>query len=349
MESRRFCAIDRMSLECVSASPRLASRRDRRSTPCSSSRHVAERWDECRSTKISRRVVLRTLFSSIVALTVLVAGVAAAAEVSVIDDSGKTVRLRSAARRVVSLAPHTTELLDQAGAFDEIVAVSAYSDFPARARQLPVIGSAHGLDVEAIARLHPDLVLAWTSGNSASQVAAIEHLGIPVFRSDPLELEAIATSLERLGVLTGHDALAAGRARAFREDIEQLRRRYADRASVRVFYQVWDQPLMTVGGGHLISKVIRLCGGRNIFESLTTPAPVVDREAVIAADPQIIVLASDADDPLQNFTSWQQWTQVSAVREHQLLTLSPGEITRESPRIALGARTLCEALERVRH
>lgn len=269
--------------------------------------------------------------------------------VSVVDDSARTVTLTTVARRVVTLAPHTTELLAEVGAFDQLVAVSAYSDYPPAALHLPIIGSAFGLDVEAIAALHPDLVVAWTSGNSTSQVEAIERLGIPVYRSDPRDLEQIASSLERLGVLTGHETEGRERARAFRTTIADLRTRYGARPPVRVFYQVWDQPLMTVGGTHLISRVISLCGGQNVFETLAAAVPTVDREAVIAADPEVIVLASDADDAPSGLASWQAWPQISAVRSHRLIALPAEHIARATTRIAEGATTLCTVLENARH
>jgi iron complex transport system substrate-binding protein len=288
------------------------------------------------------------LCGTALALLLAAAGAQAASQVEVVDDSGNRIVLAAPARRVISVAPHTTELIAEAGALGNLVAVSAFSDYPAPVRQLPVVGTAFGLDLELIAKLHPDLVVAWTSGSGPAQIEALRHLGIPVFLSDPTDLATIATSIERLGVLTGHDAVARARANQFRSDVETLGQRYSARPSVRVFYQVWAAPLMTIGGRQIISSVIRLCGGQNIFAALQSAAPAVEREAVIAADPQVIVSAADREDP-DALASWLAWPKVAAVREHHLLTIPADDIARATPRVLIGARTLCETVDAARH
>lgn len=272
----------------------------------------------------------------------------AAAGVAVHDDSGREVVLAHPAARIVSLAPHVTELLYEAGAGDDLVATTAYSDYPAAAARLPRVGGLAGIDIEAVVAQKPDLVIAWSSGTSRVQLEQLERLGIPVFRSEPQTLEDVASTLERFGVLTGHVGQAAAAARRFRTQTDALRATYAQRAPVRVFFQVWNDPLMTIGGTQLISQVIELCGGRNVFAGLKTLAPVVDVEAVIRADPQIIVTTATSNDHRADLAAWQRWTGVAAVRDARYLFLDPATITRQTSRILIGAERMCRAIDAAR-
>jgi len=272
----------------------------------------------------------------------------AAADIAVNDDAGRRVVLEKPARRIISLAPHTTELLFAAGAGSRIVGVVSHSNYPPEAQQLPVVGSAGNLSPEAIVARQPDLVVAWKSGNVATQVEQLISLGIPVFYSEPRRLEDIATNLQRLGRLSGTSAVAEAAAREFRADYRQLIHDYSDRTPVRTFYQIWDQPLITVNGAHLISQLITLCGGENIFAALDTLAPVVNREAVLAADPQIIIASGKARERPDWLERWQAWPQLSAVRNQQLYVIDPDLIQRQAPRILGGAKIMCGQIERAR-
>jgi iron complex transport system substrate-binding protein len=272
----------------------------------------------------------------------------AQADVSVRDDSGRDVTLHSPARRIVSLAPHVTELLYEIGAGDRLVGATAFSDYPSAASRLPRVGGLSGLDIERIVALKPDLVIAWASGTSQTEFEQLTRVGIPVFRSEPHTLADVATTLERFGRLTGEDDRAQQAATAFRVRVAALRDSYARRSSVRVFYQVWNSPLMTVGGTQVITQVIELCGGTNIFASLTALAPIVDVEAVINADPQLIVTASETNDHAKDLATWQRWPGVSAVRDRRFLFLDPALITRHTSRILIGADMICRAIDAVR-
>jgi iron complex transport system substrate-binding protein len=278
----------------------------------------------------------------------LVVGGAAHATVTVRDDSGRDVRLERPALRIISLAPHITELLYEVGSGDRVVGATAYSDYPTAASKLPRVGGLAGIDIERVIALKPDLVIAWQSGTSQAQLELIERVGIPVFRSEPHTLDDVATSMERFGVLSGRVDRGRQVATAFRARVEELRDRYARRAPVRVFYQVWNDPLMTIGGTQLTTQVIDLCGGHNIFASLTTLAPIVDVEAVIAADPQLIATTSESADHRRDLAIWSRWTGVSAVREKRYLFLEPALISRHTSRILIGAQTMCDAIDAAR-
>jgi iron complex transport system substrate-binding protein len=269
-------------------------------------------------------------------------------DIQVTDDAGQQVILDQPARRIVSLAPHITELLFAVGAGAAVVGTSEFSDYPEAARAIPRVGGGGGLDLEAILALQPDLVIAWESGNPAGQARRLQQLGLPVFFSDPGRLEGIISSLERFGQLTGRQEEAHVQARAFADRLDALRRRYSGRDEITVYYQIWDHPLMTVNGRHIVSDVIRLCGGRNVFADLPTLAPQIDREAVLAANPEVIVVGDAAGEPATSLAAWERWPELKAVRQRHLYTIQRELLVRQTPRLLEGAGQLCRLLEGVR-
>ena len=268
--------------------------------------------------------------------------------VTVRDDTGRLVHLAAPAARVVSLAPDLTELLFDVGAGDRVVGVIARTDFPSAARALPRVGTEGSIDPEAVLALAPDLVLALPSAGDARTLERLAALGIPVFRSEPRELAGIARTLEVLGRLTGRVAGAAAAARAFRARLARLERRYSGRAKVGVFYEVWDRPLMTVGARDLITKVIRLCGGDNVFAALPGLAPQLDREMVLRADPEVIVTSGAEGKRGAWLEAWRAFPSLLAVRRDNLYFVPPELLQRATPRILEGARRLCEDLDAAR-
>lgn len=281
------------------------------------------------------------------ALALGAAATPAAPAQSVVDDSGATVRLARPAQRIISLSPGITELLFSAGAGARVVGVSAYSDYPAQARDLPQVARAQGIDLERIAALHPDLIVTWGSGYSPALLDALRTLGVPVYVLEPRSLESIARSIERLGVLAG-SADAPAVAAAFRERLQHLRERYAARTPVRVFYQVWNSPIMTLSGGHLISEVMRTCGARNVFEGLAPLVATVDAEAVIAAQPQILLTAESGGVDRGALEGWKRYGRMPAVAAGRLVTLDADQLDRGSVRVLDATESLCEIVEGAR-
>ncbi len=286
----------------------------------------------------------------LIALTfMLIAPLPVMAEVLCARDAlERDICLREPAARVVSLSPGATELLFSAGAGDSVVAVSAWSDYPPQAAELPQVGDSNRLDLEAIVGLSPDLVVAWTDGNSRAQLDRLADLGVPVFWLAPREFEDIARAVETLGGLTGHTPVAERAAAEFREGISTLQATYRDAAPVRVFYQVWDQPLMTINGDELISKAIALCGGTNVFADLPRLVPRISVETVLAADPEVIVTAGRGDSDRDWLASWQSYPSVTAVARDNLFLVSPSLLQRPTFRMLEGARELCGILEQAR-
>lgn len=276
---------------------------------------------------------------------------AAHADIVVTDDTGREVRLAAPARRVVTLAPHLSEMLFAVGAGEAAVGAVAYSDYPPPARELPRVGSARGVDVEAVVALEPDLVLAWASAPQGGAARRLMALGIPVFRSEPGTLEEVARTIERIGRLVGHTDTANAQARRLRSEMAALRSQYGgldEAARPRVFYEVWHEPLMTVGGEHFISEIITLCGGRNIFGELKAPAPRVDMEALLARDPQVILSGtSAAEEAAALHSRWARWPELAAVRAGRVHALSADLLGRPGPRLVEGARQVCRKLREV--
>ncbi|MGE5027652.1 MAG: cobalamin-binding protein [Betaproteobacteria bacterium] len=274
-------------------------------------------------------------------LLVLAAAGPVSAAVRAVDDGGRAIGLTAPARRIISLSPHVTEMVFAAGAGDRLVGVTSFNDYPEPAKKIARVGSYGKIDAERILALKPDLVIGWQSGNSAADLARLERLGIPVFLTEPRRLEDIPRLIESIGELSGTRPAAAQSAARFRAELAELQRRYSGRQPVRVFYEIWHEPLITINGEHLISDVIRLCGGRNVFASAGNLTPTVAMENVLAEDPDAIVASAPLD-------GWQRYPRLAAVRHARLFFIHPDLIQRQTPRILGGARLMCEQLERVR-
>ena len=267
------------------------------------------------------------------------------ADISVRDDDGMTVTLQKPAQRVISLAPHVTELLFAAGGGDHIVGVVSYSDYPEAARRIANIGDNRQLDLERVIALKPDLLVVWRHGSSERQLAQLRALGIPMFHSEPHKLDDIADSLVRLGRLLGTERAAQQAAAALRQQLGALAIQYARRPPVRMFYQVWDKPLYTLNGAHIVSDAMRLCGGENIFAHMKVTAPVVSTEAVLQENPEAIFGSSERSDADGGVNMWKAFPGVTAVRRDNLFKLDGNLLNRAGPRMIAGTIALCEKLE----
>ena len=262
--------------------------------------------------------------------------------IEVVDDSGNTVRLNNPAARVVTLAPNLTELLFDIGAGDRVVATVQFSNFPDAAKKIPRVGSGANINLEAVLGHRPDLVLAWQSGNNPQQVRAIERLGIPVYRSEPSTLQDIPVTLDKLGQLVGRTAGASAVAREMQRGIDALKAEYRQRKIITGFYQIWDKPIYTINGKHIISDIMQLCGVRNVFARAPVIAPIVSMEAVIARNPQMIISGGSARVRAENLSAWRAWPQLTAVRANNLFYIDADLMQRDTPRILEGAELLCQ-------
>ncbi len=273
---------------------------------------------------------------------------APAMAVEAVDSQSDDIRLAHPAQRIISLAPHITELLFAAGVGAHVVGVDAWSDYPPAARRITRIGDSSRIDLERVLALKPDLVVAWGSGNPHADIAQLRRLGVPVFISEPRRLQDIADDLRKLGHLSGADASANAAARAFEARVAALHAKYSGQRPLRVFYQISAQPLMTVNGTHLISALLTLCGGRNIFADLAPLAPAVATEVVLDADPDVIIAGTWRGEPDSAFDTWERWPQMRAVRHGRLYSVPADDLHRATPRLLDGAARVCTLLQQAR-
>lgn len=248
--------------------------------------------------------------------------------------------------RIVTLAPHLAELVFAVGAEDALVGVSSYTNYPPEATTLPIVGDAFSVDQERLVLLKPTLLLAWASGTPARVVDELRARGFRVETIETRGLEDIADAMEQIGKLTARTRQGSAAANEFRSGLRQLANHHGHPQPISVFYQVSNSPLYTVNGDHYVSELIDLCGGRNIFSDLTMLAPLVDVEAVLARDPEVMLASSDSPDDA--FVVWQRWPQLAANEYHNYFLLPADEIGRATPRLLTAGATLCETLDEAR-
>lgn len=267
------------------------------------------------------------------------------AEINVIDSTGTALTLDQPARRIVSLTPHLTEQLFAIGAGEQIVATVDYSDYPPAALAIPRIGSNNAISYESIVGLSPDLVLAWQSGNGSEMITRLKALGLKVYVDEPDSLAAIGTALGTLGRLTGREREAKHAVTRYQRKLQELRRLYSQQQPLSVFYQVWHEPLLTINGEHMISEVIELCGGRNVFAGALALVPKLSVESVLAFNPQVIVASGEERQRREWLKAWQAWPMLDAVKSKRLYFVPASLLQRHTPRILKGAESLCQQLE----
>jgi iron complex transport system substrate-binding protein len=280
---------------------------------------------------------------ALAAVLAMLAAAHATAAIEVRDERGVAVRLERPARRIVTLAPHLAEIAFAAGAGDRVVGVSNFSDFPAEARRLPVVFDWGRVDYERVLALRPDVVLAWRSGTPALQVDRLERLGLRVVVTETHRFADVAALIRLLGRIAGTEAQAEARARGFERDLDALRAEYAARPTLSVFLEIWHTPMITINGGHVFSEAIELCGGRNVFARARTATPLVSREQLLGARPDVVVTGSRAERD-----AWRDLDTVPAVHANRVYAVDANDLHRPGPRLLDGARELCRALERAR-
>lgn len=277
-----------------------------------------------------------------------VAASAMAEEIQVEDALGRKLVLPQPATRVVSLAPHLTEVVFAAGAGEQLVGAVAYSDYPEAAQAVPRVGSYDNVSVESLVALNPDLVLAWYSGNGPEVIKRVEALGLTVYVFESKTMESVAESLRVVGELTGNEPTAQAAADAFLQQLSHLRDTYSTRQQISLYYQIWDEPLMTLNDDHLISDVVKLCGGRNVFADSPVLVSRISVESVIRADPQVIIASGMGEARPEWLDDWRKWTSMTAVKNNQLYFVPPDVLQRHTPRIIEGATLMCEKLQLAR-
>lgn len=269
-------------------------------------------------------------------------------DISVTDYLGRTVTLAKPAQRIIALAPHIVENLYSAGAGDRVVGAVDYCDYPEEAKKIPRIGAISAYSLEAIVALKPDLVVVWHSGRGGKSLPKFLELGLTVYASDPKSLEDIPRSIRDYGVLTGQETIANQAALGFSERLGQLRQTYSDQRRLGVFYQVWNQPLQTLNDKHIISDIIRLCGGTNVFGDAPAIAPKINIESVITRNPEVIIASGMAEERPQWLDHWTKYPGLTAAAQQNLYAIPPDIIQRHTLRILQGVERVCDVMEQAR-
>jgi iron complex transport system substrate-binding protein len=248
--------------------------------------------------------------------------------------------------RIVTLAPNLAELVFAVGAGDQLVGVSAWSDYPRAVLKLPEVGDAFVVDQEQLAFLNPDLLLVWESGTPLHTVDELRKRGYRVESVRTRGLDDVAAALRRVGDLTGRQEQADAAAEEFTAGLQSLREQYVDQPPIDVFYQVSARPLYTVNREHYVSGLIDICGGRNIFDDLDDLAPAISAEAVIDRDPEVMLASTDAGDDA--FALWDRWPSLAAIKYGNQFLLPADEIGRATPRLLIAGNAMCLALSQAR-
>jgi iron complex transport system substrate-binding protein len=235
-----------------------------------------------------------------------------------------------------------------AGAGSRIVGIDNASDYPAAVAAIPRVGEPAELDVEALLKLKPTLIVLWDSGTPARRKTELQRLNLPLYVTDQHHLDDIGATILDFGRLAGTEAVAETAARRFETELDELRARYAERPRLKVFYQVWDRPLYTLSGRQVVSEVLSLCGGDNVFADLSTLAPAVDREAVLARNPDVILIAAIGAEGARQALEWNRFSNLRAVQRHHIYSVDPTLVGRMGPRILQGVREVCGLLDAAR-
>jgi iron complex transport system substrate-binding protein len=290
--------------------------------------------------------VIRPRVAVLAALLCLWPLAASAREVR--DDAGDVVKISDAPCRIVSLAPGTTAMLYAAGAGDCLVGTIAHSNEPAEAARVPVVGDAETLDFEQLLALRPTVVVVATDVVQRVRIDRIRALGIPVYQVHVTALAGMPASLRRLGALTGTGPVAEQAAAALDAELARLAARYRARKQLRVLYQIWDQPIYTIGGKHVITDALALCGATNVFAELSTAAPAVTREAAVLRDPDLILVSAPPDAGDEWLDAWRKFPALAAVRNGHLVKYTDARIDRMGPSVIAATASLCEVIDRAR-
>lgn len=264
------------------------------------------------------------------------------------DDEGDTVTIGAAPCRIVSLAPGTTAMLFAAGAGHCMVGTIAHSKEPADAERVPVIGDAETLDFEQLLSLRPTVVVVAVDVVQRVRIDRIRSLGIPVYQVHVTKLAQMPESLRRLGALTGTEAAANAKADQLAAELTALGAEYRDRAPVRVLYQIWDRPIYTIGGRHVITDALTLCGAVNVFADLTTAAPAVTREAAVLRNPEMILASAPPGAADGWLGEWRKFPALTAVRNGRLVSYVDERIDRMGPSVIAATGNLCKVIDQAR-
>jgi len=272
----------------------------------------------------------------------------ASAQITIQDELKNQITLDHPVKSIITLSPHLTELVFEAGAGHLISATVDHADYPEQAKTISSLGAYNHWDIEQVLLLKPDIVLAWQTANGDEPINKLRQLGIKVYVSEPRKIEDIALTIKNIGLMAGTTDVADKTANTFIQSMQQLGDQYAEQKPVKVFYQVWSNPLVTVNGEQLISALIRMCGGKNVFADIDNLAPTIGQEDLIDANPQIIIGGARHGEHDNWLAEWRQWSSIDAVQYEQLYFIHPDLLNRQTTRMLQGAQQLCTYIDNAR-
>ncbi|MGH8258064.1 MAG: ABC transporter substrate-binding protein, partial [Steroidobacteraceae bacterium] len=264
--------------------------------------------------------------------------------------TGRRVVVPPPPQRIASLAPSATAMLFASGAGPQVVgAVATEYSTDSAVRRIPRIGDASAIDLERLIALRPSVVIAWPGGENPAQLERLGRLGIPIYRERVETLAGLARSVRRLGMLAGTRAVADRAADRLDAQLAALTHRYAAARPVTVLLQVWGHPVYTVGGTHLLTDALRVCGARNLFGDLRQRGPAVSTEAVVARDPDIIVAVAPRKESESWLAEWRRFPELRAVEDGNLIPFDDQRLTRLGPGTLAATQELCQDIDAARH
>lgn len=262
--------------------------------------------------------------------------------VTVRDSSGTDVRLERRPERIVSFSPGATEVLYAIGAGPQVVATDRFSDYPAETAGTVKLEYSNP-DPETALAQRPDLVIMAT--RQRTQLAQFRELGMTVFlAAEPTDIGGVYEHLRALGSLTGHGEEAATIEASMKRDIDAVVASVASvQAGPRVFYEL-SPDLYTVAPNTFVGSLLTVLKARNVAEGASTQFPQLTAEAVLAADPEVIIVSGDTGETLETIAARPGWAGVSAVVDRRVYSVDSDIVNRPGPRLAQGIRAFGHAL-----
>ncbi len=261
-----------------------------------------------------------------------------------ISFSGMATETKTDKPSIIALAPHIVEVLFEIGVGEQIIGTTEFADYPDAAKNIPVVGNYLGLQVEAILAMQPDLIIAWKSGNPAAQLARLEKMGLKIIYSNPAKLVDIPNEMRMFGNNTGNAELAHKVASAFDMRLASIKKKHGNHASLRVFYELWPNPLTTVAQGSWNHNVLSVCGVQNVFAEAASAFPQVNIEQVLSKQVQVIVQPVSKSEVNKSGYDWHKWELIPAVKQQRIIRPNADRLHRMSSRVLDELEWLCQQL-----
>jgi vitamin B12 transport system substrate-binding protein len=256
---------------------------------------------------------------------------------------------QTTAQRIIALSPSTVEQLYAIGAGDRIVGTVEYADYPEAAKKIPRVGNYAGIQIEQALALKPDLIVAWKGGNKQADLDKLKSLGVKVHQSQITSISQISHDLRKLGELTGLQQNAERVINDIAKKYRKISQTYATKKTVKVFYQLWHQPLRTIGPDSWIESLLKDCNAINLFSEANAPYPQVSFESVLVKNPQVIIIPHHSGNQGAKTEHWSKWPEIDAVKSQQIHVLNGDLLHRFTPRALDGLDTLCQRIDQARN